>query len=136
MGPTLEQMLRTVDNLDYLNKPVGLQLRLGIVAGLLRTAPPGTGPRLLWRSGGNEVQSRSLEHDLLVGRDPRCDLVLNSRLVSRKHCQFQNRAGTIWLEDLGSTHGTLVNEQQVQHCTLNDGDIIQIGGMALVFTAS
>ncbi|MBU6294797.1 MAG: FHA domain-containing protein [Planctomycetes bacterium] len=67
---------------------------------------------------------------LLLGRQEECDIVLDSRKVSRKHCCLAVINGTVIIRDLASTNGIAVNGKRVTHATLAPGDIVSIGGHA------
>lgn len=112
-------------------RPIYLRLRL--VAQLLRYAPGAEGACLLWRDADGVTQSRRIEGSVLIGRDETCNIVLTSPTVSRRHCRVAERLGEVWLEDLGSTHGTQVNGKQRKEVRLVDGDLIELGGMVLAF---
>ncbi len=65
-----------------------------------------------------------------IGRDPgTCHLVLSDTSVSREHCAvYRDRSGRLMLEDLGSTHGTMLNGRPVSGPTpLGDGDVLRVG---------
>ncbi|HMS15963.1 MAG TPA: FHA domain-containing protein, partial [Planctomycetota bacterium] len=47
--------------------------------------------------------------------------------ASRRHCKFIEEKGVWFVEDLGSSNGTLVNGRRVSRFELADGDVIQIG---------
>jgi uncharacterized RDD family membrane protein YckC len=52
---------------------------------------------------------------LIVGRDgSHCDLQMDDPSVSRRHAKFFNEMGAVWMEDLGSANGTLVNGRKVR----------------------
>lgn len=65
----------------------------------------------------------------LIGRDVRCQLGLNDDTVSRLHAMIELRGGRIWLRDLKSSHGTILNERTLKgdESELIDGDQVQIG---------
>lgn len=65
---------------------------------------------------------------ILLGRQEECDIVLESRKVSRKHCCFAHVGNLILIRDLGSTNGITVNGKRVSASELNQGDIVSIGG--------
>jgi diguanylate cyclase (GGDEF)-like protein len=65
--------------------------------------------------------------ELLIGRDPRCDLTINSDLVSRNHARMVTGRDTTELVDLGSTNGSYVNDEKITQRVLVDGDRIAIG---------
>ncbi len=67
--------------------------------------------------------SRSME----IGRQRECEIQLPDTGVSRRHCKIVWSGGKHTIEDLGSTNGTRVNGQDVQHKVLRDGDVIQLG---------
>jgi pSer/pThr/pTyr-binding forkhead associated (FHA) protein len=64
---------------------------------------------------------------LLVGRHEECDLQLNSRKVSRKHCVIAQVGETLIIRDLGSTNGVRINGARVAEGTLRTGDELAIG---------
>ena len=53
--------------------------------------------------------------------------------VSRRHARITLSNGQYFLEDLGSTNGTMVNGQRVSAVALNPGDMIQLGTTTLTF---
>jgi hypothetical protein len=62
-----------------------------------------------------------------IGRLPQCDVVVADPGASRHHAQIEQRDGAYVLSDLGSTNGTLVNDQPVATYRLQLGDRITIG---------
>src|SRR3954471_11727276 len=64
---------------------------------------------------------------LLVGRHEECDVQLNSRKVSRKHCVIAQVGESLVVRDLGSTNGVRVNGVRVVDGTLRSGDELTIG---------
>lgn len=80
----------------------------------------------------------------VIGRLPSCDVVLEHPSISRYHAIVQYRGGTdgnetlsgLYLYDLGSTHGTLVNKNKIKAKTyyrLKDGFVIKFGGSSRLF---
>lgn len=64
---------------------------------------------------------------LLFGRHEECDIQLNSKKVSRRHCVVA-QIGDYWVvRDLGSTNGVKINGQRVSEGKLHPGDELQIG---------
>jgi tetratricopeptide (TPR) repeat protein len=70
--------------------------------------------------------------ELVVGREEG-DLVLSSdEALSRRHFRVFSEEGRLWLEDLHSTNGTLVNGYQISaRAELHRGDRIKAGGTLL-----
>jgi pSer/pThr/pTyr-binding forkhead associated (FHA) protein len=64
---------------------------------------------------------------MLVGRHEECDLQLNSRKVSRKHCCIAQVKDHLVIRDLGSTNGIRINGTRVQGGILRTGDELMIG---------
>lgn len=46
---------------------------------------------------------------MVVGREPTCDVWFDDPCVSRTHAALQRHGNVVYVEDLGSTSGTLVN---------------------------
>jgi len=73
------------------------------------------------------------EGQISLGRDPQCEVVLDSGRVSRRHAQL-SRSGPLWLlKDLDSKNGVSVNGRRVQSAALSPGDVIRIGDFVAVF---
>jgi anti-anti-sigma factor len=65
---------------------------------------------------------------LTVGRQADCDLVISDPLVSRRHADLYLRDDTLYVEDLGSANGTIVNGVPLQgERSLSSGDVIEFG---------
>lgn len=70
----------------------------------------------------------------IIGRAIECDLVITSTRVSREHARLRRDGRKWFVEDLGSTNGTLLNEERVlQPMELRDGDQISIGEVTFTF---
>jgi pSer/pThr/pTyr-binding forkhead associated (FHA) protein len=62
-----------------------------------------------------------------LGRSSTCDHRLDDVVISRRHCAFSLRDGRVWVEDLGSLNGTLINgEPVVEPRPLGQGDALQL----------
>ena len=68
---------------------------------------------------------------LVVGRDADVGLRLNSRFISRRHCQLVTTADQSIIEDLGSANGILVNGSRIHRHRLSPGDKIEMGDYTL-----
>lgn len=65
-----------------------------------------------------------------VGRRSNCDLQIAWPTVSGLHAEFIVAADSLFLRDLGSTNGTLVNGRRIRIDTLlSEGDVIHFGGV-------
>jgi hypothetical protein len=70
---------------------------------------------------------------VIIGRLGESDIVLSDPGTSRRHAEVRQEDGRFVLQDLGSTNGTLVNEEAVEERTLEEGDRIGIGQAVLQF---
>lgn len=66
--------------------------------------------------------------EFIFGRGPECHIWPNSDWVSRQHCILRVTDNGVFLRDLGSTNGTLVNGVRVVgEQVLKSEDQIQVG---------
>src|ERR1700735_4276699 len=71
----------------------------------------------------------------VIGRDAGNQIVLNDKLVSRRHAQLTFLdSGQVTIKDLGSVNGTFVNGNRITECYLNAGDIVKCGSVFLDWT--
>ena len=62
---------------------------------------------------GNESVRRFLQPEIMVGRDPNCDLAVMDEALSAHHARLAHHHGQWWLEDLDSTNGTFLNREKL-----------------------
>ncbi|HEV2441078.1 MAG TPA: AAA family ATPase [Steroidobacteraceae bacterium] len=70
---------------------------------------------------------------IIVGRTADNDLQIDSRFVSRHHCQITTSANSCVIEDLNSTNGIYVKSRRVRRHYLNDGDVVLVGKHELIY---
>ncbi|PON82131.1 Serine/threonine protein kinase [Trema orientale] len=67
----------------------------------------------------------------MFGRVDLCDFILDHPTISRFHAVLQfKRSGQAYIYDLGSTHGTFINKNQVKkksYVDLHVGDVVRFG---------
>jgi diguanylate cyclase (GGDEF)-like protein len=69
-----------------------------------------------------------------IGRALGNTIVIEADSVSRQHARLYPEGDGYWVEDLGSTNGTLVNTERIEGPRrLEHGDLIKIGGVVLRF---
>jgi type II secretory pathway predicted ATPase ExeA len=64
---------------------------------------------------------------LVIGRTPDNDIQIDSKFISRHHCQIVTQPDACVIEDLNSTNGIYVKSKRVRRHNLNDGDVVQLG---------
>ena len=81
-------------------------------------------------SGELTGQEINIDRDMLVGRHQTADILLQQSEISRKHAAFLLKEQALWLQDLGSSNGTFVNDVQIAVETLlKQGDIVQFASL-------
>lgn len=84
-------------------------------------------PVIIAQTGPLNGQRWSIDHDLVIGRDESCDILVADRQVSRFHARLTPTDEGVMLEDLGSKNGTFCNGARLEGSTLlYDGDLVQI----------
>ncbi len=68
-----------------------------------------------------------------MGRDPRCQVLLNDGSVSRQHVRIEFTGRDYRLVDLGSRNRTFLNGEPVREGLLRNGDLIGVGDSELRF---
>jgi predicted component of type VI protein secretion system len=68
-----------------------------------------------------------------IGRKPHNDIQIDNLAVSGEHAIIMTILNDSFLEDLGSTNGTLVNGQPVKKHFLQNNDVVEIGKYKLKF---
>jgi len=77
------------------------------------------------------------QSEIILGRDPGCDIPLTDDTVSTRHAQLTYHHNQWWLVDLSSTNGTILNRIAVTMPTvLTAGDEIQCGTTRLIVNLS
>jgi pSer/pThr/pTyr-binding forkhead associated (FHA) protein len=85
-------------------------------------------------SEGKTVLERELRPGrLVIGRTPDNDLQIDSKFISRHHCQIVTQVDSCLIEDLNSTNGIYVQSRRVRRHNLNDGDVVQVGQHEIMY---
>ena len=131
----------TIEYLLDMSLPVGrFTVASAAVAGV--DAEPASPTEL--RHAALVVEVNGVRHPLnppglTIGRGTDADLRINDPGVSRLHARIVvNRTGPqqqLWIEDLGSTNGIVVDGQRVQQSALTEGSRIEIGSSRLSITS-
>ena len=85
-------------------------------------------PRLIVRDAfGNQREVEIVHTPFTLGRQSDSDLVLLDSRISRRHAQIVKTDSGYLIEDMGSRHGTAVNNDRISSCHLKSGDRINLG---------
>jgi predicted component of type VI protein secretion system len=71
----------------------------------------------------------------LIGRDQQCHLRPASQAISKLHCAVLVRDGKVYVQDFGSTNGTVVNDVLVQgaEVAVESGSTLRVGPLDFRF---
>lgn len=77
---------------------------------------------------GKENVRRFLQPEIVIGRDPNCDLAIMDEALSAHHARLAHHHGQWWLEDLNSTNGTFLNREKLTtSAVVITGDQVKCG---------
>lgn len=100
--------------------------------GLRRRLNPPAGAAAVVLSGFYEGLEVVLDRDrIVVGRGRKADLALAEATISRAHAAIGYDEDGFFVEDLGSTNGTMVNGARVARQHLKSDDEIQMGKLRI-----
>jgi pSer/pThr/pTyr-binding forkhead associated (FHA) protein len=100
----------------------------------LANLPAQSGIRVWLRFGDHDVEVG--QGETILGRSPKCQLVLDDALVSRAHARLVVHRGTTTIEDMGSSNGVLVNGERLTRArVLVSGDRVVIGHQTFMLLA-
>lgn len=74
--------------------------------------------------------------EIVIGRSPRCNIVVDDKLCSREHAFIQKIKDEYFIKDLESTNGTRINDILLppnKYVKLKFGDSITVGKLKLIF---
>jgi hypothetical protein len=90
--------------------------------------------RIILASAGKTILERELRPGrLVIGRTPDNDLQIDSKFISRHHCQIVTQSDSCVIEDLNSTNGIYVKLKRVRRHNLNDGDVLVVGQHEIMY---
>jgi type II secretory pathway predicted ATPase ExeA len=90
--------------------------------------------RILLASEGKTLVERELKPGrLVIGRTADNDIQIDSKFISRHHCQIVTQPDSCLIEDLNSTNGIFVQSKRVRLHNFNDGDVVQVGQHEIMY---
>jgi hypothetical protein len=89
--------------------------------------------RLVAIEGPRAGEAVEVAGEVTLGREEGNTFVIGDPAVSKKHARLLAAEDGVYLEDLGSKSGTLLNGAPVQRQRLSPGDEIRIGSAVFIF---
>lgn len=91
-------------------------------------------PKLIMTLDGAIIREYTIDKDSIsIGRKHGNDIQLNDLTVSGRHSMVTILGDKTYVEDLGSTNGTLLNGARVAKSLLKHGDLIQVGNYQFTY---
>jgi chromosome segregation ATPase len=88
--------------------------------------------KMLFRDAQGRDGAVELRGDpVYIGRAVECAIRTDDAMVSRKHSLIRFDQGRFWIEDLGSSNGTHVNDMKIQRQVLSHNDVVRCGSLWL-----
>ena len=135
MNPILTLLLRLILILfsyafiGWVGYAIYADLRNGSRSRLDKGVPPIT---LETQFDQQNIVRRFNKPEVILGRDPACDLPLNDERISLRHCKLSFHHNQWWAEDLSSTNGTYLNGSLIESAIiLTDRDELRLGQINL-----
>jgi len=90
--------------------------------------------KLIFLLDGNVIKEYALDKErITIGRRSSNDVHIDNLAVSGEHAEIVTTEQDIYVQDLNSTNGTLVNKQTINKHVLQPGDTIGLGKYELKF---
>lgn len=90
----------------------------------------------VWPSAGGEQRMQLADAPIAIGRADDAHVRVPSAMVARGHARIVHDGDALVLEDRDSENGTAIFEQRVRRATLEDGDVIVLGGTELLVVSA
>jgi hypothetical protein len=90
--------------------------------------PPGPSSLVVQGPGDARPRTVRLAASMTIGRAPECELRIEDTYASQQHARLFAKNDAWFVEDLGSTNGTFVNDQKLAApAMLQPGDKVRVG---------
>lgn len=91
-------------------------------------------PKVIVSIDGVVIKEVQLSKDrTTLGRRPYNDVVIDNLAVSGEHAVLEMVGNEVYLEDLGSTNGVILNGKKISREVLHNGDVAELGKYKLMF---
>lgn len=82
---------------------------------------------IIYHRDGTRLVPIAGNRSVIVGRGPPSDIIFEERSLSRRHARFELINDELWVFDLASTNGTMVNGERVDRARVAMGDEVTLG---------
>jgi hypothetical protein len=107
--------------------------------GVPTRAKPAVGYLIVVDSGSTGLVPGSripIEPVTTIGRSPTSTIVLETNYISTEHTRILYKGNTLWVEDMNSRNGTLVDSAKItQPVAVRPGSTLQVGDVRFKFAA-
>ncbi|MGE5251072.1 MAG: FHA domain-containing protein [Bacteroidota bacterium] len=87
----------------------------------------------VYKSGAPALVKHFIQPEIILGRDPVCDIPIADETVSARHARLAFHHSQWWVEDLDSTNGTRLNRALITRPTvLTAADQISLGQIQIL----
>jgi type II secretory pathway predicted ATPase ExeA len=134
----MEELKAAIEELQWVEYAARTnRMRAATLADMPGVRPVGSDEvvaRIIVAHAGEHVEERPLRVGrLIIGRTVDNDLQIDSKFISRHHCQIITTAEGSVLEDLNSTNGVYIKSKRIRKHNLNDGDVIVLGKHEIMY---
>jgi pSer/pThr/pTyr-binding forkhead associated (FHA) protein len=115
------------------------EIALSLVSASLAAQGEAAAVKVIVQEGpdrGKELQLVEFDRAYVVGRGPDLDLTLTDTDASRRHVEVMRRGPSLWIKDLGSKNGALLDGQKLRanrETVWPRGKLVTVGGSLLGF---
>lgn len=87
-------------------------------------------------SGPHSMRAVQLDvgSELVIGRDASCGLSLPEPALSRQHARFVGHVAGVFVEDLGSRHGTWLGGKRIDSALLGVGALVRLADVIVTIS--
>jgi len=89
-------------------------------------------PYFIVLAGSNLGKTFKIDGDTILGRSSDAQIRLQDEGISRRHARVFVEEKDLWIEDLKSANGTLINGVRIDRQKLQDGDKIRVGATTIL----
>ncbi|HUY84260.1 MAG TPA: AAA family ATPase [Steroidobacteraceae bacterium] len=129
LAEDLDAAIRELQWVEYVSRTNRMRELNVATASAPEPAPcgPPVGRILIAHRGEATIERELHPGRLVIGRTADNDLQIDSKFISRHHCQILTGADSCMIEDLNSTNGIYLHSKRIRRHNLNDGDVVVVG---------